>query len=78
MAEETAKFGSLSWFKGWGERLANAGLEAVTNVITAKKVSSGSPTVTPGSVAAKALTWLPYALIGAAALVLVLVMKKRP
>lgn len=74
---ETAKFGSLEWFKGWGERLANAGLEAWTNTITAKKVSEGTPTVTPGSVVKSAVSWLPYVLIGAAALVLILVLKKR-
>ncbi|MBE3120031.1 MAG: hypothetical protein IMZ50_14910 [Candidatus Atribacteria bacterium] len=72
-----AAFGSAAWFKAWGERLANAGLEAVTNVITAKKVSTGSPTVTTGSVAAKAISWLPYALIGAAVLIMVLVLRKK-
>lgn len=72
-----SKFGSLEWFKGWGERLANAGMEYLTNTLTAKKVSAGKPTVTPGSVVGSVVTWLPYALIGAAALVLVLVLKKR-
>lgn len=76
MAAES-KFGSLEWFKGWGERLINGGLEYVTNTLTPKKVTEGAPTVTPGSVAKTALSWLPYVLMGAAALVLVLVLKKR-
>jgi hypothetical protein len=72
-----AKFGSLEWMKGWGERLVNAGLEYLTNTITPKKVTEGGSNLTPGSVAKSAISWLPYVLIGGAALVLILVLKKR-
>lgn len=72
-----AKMGSLEWFKGWGERLINAGMEYLTNTITPKKIAEGTPTVTPGSMVKSAVSWLPYVLIGAAALVLVLVLKKK-
>lgn len=57
--------------------MANAGMETLTNTLFPRKVSEGAPTVTPGSVAKTALSWLPYVLMGAAALVLVLVLKKR-
>lgn len=77
MAEESDKFGSGAWFKAWGERLLQGAIDGVTNVLTPRAVSTGTPTVTPGSVAARAVTWLPYALIAAAALVLALVLKKR-
>ncbi len=77
MAETEAKFGSLAWFKAWGERLIQAGIDGVTNELNPKTVSAGEPTVKPGSVMRQAVSWLPYALIAGAALILVLVLKKR-
>jgi len=82
MAEVTgAKFGSGDWFKAWGERLANAGLEMLTNTLTAKKTAAAPQSDTAKSAGAlSALTglkWLPYALAGAVVLVLVLVFRKK-
>ena len=82
MAEETAKFGSLAWFGAWAERLANAGLTAVTNTLTTAKTAvapKSAATNSPGGVVGilAGLTWLPYALAGFAVLILVLVFRKK-
>ncbi len=77
MAQEAAAFGSKSWFLQWGERLANAGLTAVTNLITGQKVGQGVPTVTPGSLVKPSFSWLPYAIAGGFVLILVLVLRKK-
>jgi hypothetical protein len=82
MAEvEGTKFGSTKWFLAWGERLANAGMEALTNTLTAKKTASAPQSDTAKSAggfsALAGLKWLPYALAGAAVLVLALVFRKK-
>jgi hypothetical protein len=83
MAEVTgAKFGSGDWFKAWGERLANAGLEVLTNTLTAKKTAAAPQSDTvKGDGVVKAITglpaWLAYGLAGVAVLVLVLVLRKK-
>ena len=76
-AEEDVKFGSSSWFKAWGERLLQGAIDGVTNVLTPNTVQANVPTVTPGSVAQSALPWFPIAILGAALLILVLVLKKK-
>lgn len=77
MAETEVKFGSGAWFKAWGERLLQGAIDGVTNTLNPRVVSTGTPTVQPGSVMRQAVSWIPYALIGAAALVLVLVIRKK-
>jgi len=81
MAEVTAKAGSLDWFKAWGERLANAGMEYLTNTLTTKKTAAAPQTDTAKSAggfsALTGIKWLPYALAGAAVLVLLLVFRKK-
>lgn len=79
---EEAKFGSSAWFLSWGERLLNAGLTKVTNVLTSKTTAaapSSDSVRSSGSFAGvlAGMTWLPYALAGVAVLILVLVFSKK-
>lgn len=81
MAEETAgKFGSREWFKAWGERLINGAIQGVSNAITTGTTGKPSGKATEqgaGRIFQTALSWLPYALIGGAALILLLALKKK-
>jgi len=78
----TLKFGSGAWFLAWGERLANAGMTALTNTVTAKvtaaaPASSQSNSAGGFSALLGGLTWLPYAIVGAIVLIFVMVLRKK-
>ena len=79
MSENAMKFGSREWLKAWGERLlqgiVNTTAEAISTV--GQRPASPSTATQPGSVMRSALTWIPYVLIGAAALILVLAIRKK-
>jgi hypothetical protein len=75
----TASFGSLDWFKAWGEQLANAGLTKITNNLLGTKTETvvQSAQTSSGSILTKAMTWLPYIVLAGAGLVLLLVLRRR-
>jgi hypothetical protein len=74
------KLGSKEWFGGLASGLAAAGMTFVTNTLTAKRTAAAPATTTSSSVggfAAGLVKWIPYAIVGAIALIFVLVIRKK-
>jgi len=78
------KFGSKEWFSGLIKGLAQAGLNTLSNAITATvtrtgQTGSGTSTATPtvGSAIRSVASYLPYALLAAFGVVLILILRKK-
>lgn len=73
------KLGSKEWFTGLANSLINAGMTVLTNTLTPKKTAAAPASSSASTVGgfSGVVKWIPYAVIGAVALVFILVLRKK-